>query len=279
VGQKTETIVCKFGGTSLANTENIKKVCEIIASDPRRRIIVVSAPGKRTKTDTKITDRLIEIYNLQKSGQNFEKPFREFAERFYEIERAFGLETDLKTVMGEFHDELVGRDLDFITSTGEYFMAKILAAILGFRFVDLDKTQIIVFDRNGRVDLQTAAERFAPFKNDRIVIPGFYGVTTTGTVKTFPRGGSDITGAIIANLADAAEYENWTDVDGIYDRDPNRFADAVRFETLTYDAVEKLARAGANVLHYDCVKFVRAKKIPIHLRNTFNPSATGTIVK
>ena len=282
-GVKNEKIVAKFGGTSLANVENIKRVCAIIKSDPRRRLVVVSAPGKRAPDDIKITDLLFEIFNLKEAGANYDKPFNEFAQRFYDIEKSFGIKTDIKETFEEFYEELVNHNVDFITSTGEYFMAKMMAAILGYEFVDLDKTHAIVFCKNGTVDLKKSATAFAPYKDKRVVIPGFYGVVSDGRrgtrVKTFSRGGSDITGAIIANLVDACVYENWTDVDGIYDKDPNKHKDAKKFDVVSYSEVETLARNGANVLHPDCIKFVRDKKIPIHLKNTFNPGGEGTVIK
>jgi len=265
--------VCKFGGTSLANSENIRCVVDIIKSDPNRKYIVVSAPGKRNVGDTKITDLLFAIH--AKKDSNFDKPFNEFAKRFYEIEKEFGLKTDLKKVLREFHKEIKTHNVDFITSTGEYFMAKMMAAILGFEFVDLDKTRAILLDENGKVDLEKSAKNFESYKNKHVVIPGFYGFMND-KVKTFSRGGSDITGAIIANIADADMYENWTDVDGVYDRDPNKYTDAKKYKEISYDKVEELARNGANVLHPDCIDFVRQKNIPIVLKNTFNPDGSGT---
>ena len=272
--------VCKFGGTSLAEPENIKRVCSIIRADPRRRIIVVSAPGKRDPNDTKITDLLLRIYDLKEAGMSYDKPFNEFSRRFYEIERAFNLNTDLREVLAEFYRELQHQNMDFIASTGEYFMAKIMAAILGFEFLDLDKVHIMLFDKNGDIDIRTSRFNFEPYLSKRVVIPGFYGIKAEdGSVKTFPRGGSDISGAVIANIADATLYENWTDVDGVYDKDPRRFNDARKYDLISYNEVEELARNGANVLHPDCIHYVREKEIPIHLKNTFNPYGKGTIIR
>jgi len=275
-----ELTVCKFGGTSLANVQNIKKVCAIIKSDPRRRIIVVSAPGKRNPKDTKITDLLFEIYHLKEEGLNFDKPFAEFSKRFIEIQNAFELDTDLEEVLAEFKRELIIQNVDFITSTGEYFMAKMMAAILGFEFIDLDKVHLIVFDKNGEVDMPKSRKSFAAYKDKHVVIPGFYGIMADGGgVKTFSRGGSDITGAIVANITDATVYENWTDVDGVYDKDPHKHRDAIKYTMISYDDVQELAREGAQVLHPDCIDFVRMKKIPIRLKNTFNPDGDGTVIR
>jgi len=285
---KNELIVCKFGGTSLASVENIKKVVEIIKADPRRRIIVVSAPGKRSPTDIKITDTLFDMFFRKERGENFDEAYNEFAKRFHDIEKAFEIKTDLREIMDEFYSEIKTGSADFITSTGEYFMAKVMAAILGFEFVDIDKTHVVSLrvKRQGRpsenkyaVDLDASRKNFKPFVGKTVVIPGFYGVTPEGSIYTFSRGGSDITGAIIANIADATLYENWTDVDGVFDKDPNKHKDAKPFQTISYAQIEELAKNGANVLHPDSIHYARIKKIPIHLKNTFNPSGEGTIIK
>jgi len=283
-----ELTVCKFGGTSLASVENIKRVVEIIKSDPRRRAIVVSAPGKRNSADTKMTDTLFDMFFRKERGENFDDAYNDFAKRFYDIEEAFKIKTDLREILEEFYREIRTGSADFITSTGEYFMAKVMAAILGFEFVDIDKTHVICLrvQRQGRpaenkyaVDLDASRKNFKPFKNKNVVIPGFYGVTPEGSIYTFPRGGSDITGSIIANIADAALYENWTDVDGIFDKDPNKYTDAKHFPEISYAKVEELAKAGANVLHPDSIHYARIKNIPILLKNTFNPNGVGTIIK
>jgi aspartate kinase len=283
-----ELIVCKFGGTSLASVDNIKRVVEIIKSDPRRRIIVVSAPGKRDANDTKMTDTLFDIFYRKEKGEDFDKAFNEFAQRFYDIQDAFKAETNLREIMEEFRSEIKTGSADFITSTGEYFMAKVMAAILGFEFIDIDKTHAISFkvqkqprpaENKFVVDLKKSRKKFKPFRKQNVVIPGFYGVTPYGSIYTFPRGGSDITGAIIANIADANIYENWTDVDGVFDRDPNKHKDAKHFPEISYAQIEELARNGANVLHPDAIEYARVKNIPIHLKNTFNPSGEGTVIK
>jgi len=285
---KQQLKVCKFGGTSLASVENIRRVIDIIKSDPSRRIIVVSAPGKRNSADTKMTDTLFDMFYRKERGESFDDAYNDFAKRFHDIEQAFNLKTDLREILEEFYSEIKSGSADFITSTGEYFMAKVMAAILGFEFVDIDKTHVISLkvQRKGRpaenkyaVDLDASRKNFAPFKGKNVVIPGFYGVTPEGSIYTFSRGGSDITGAIIANIADATIYENWTDVDGVFDKDPNKFADAKHFPEISYAKIEELAKGGANVLHPDSIHYARIKKIPIHLKNTFNPSGAGTIIK
>jgi len=281
-------IVAKFGGTSLATPDNVKRVVEIIKADPRRRIIVVSAPGKRSKGDTKVTDLLFEMFLKKERGKNFDDEYNDFAQRFLDIEAAFGIKTDLRETLDKFYAEIQTGSADFITSTGEYFMAKTLAAILGFEYVEVDQTGVLSFkvirqprpaENKFAVDLETSQKNFAPFRNKNIVVAGFYGVTPEGSIYTFPRGGSDITGAVIANIADAILYENWTDVDGVFDKDPNKFSDAKHFAVLTYSEVEMLGRNGANVLHPDAINFARIKNIPIKILNTFKPDHPGTLIK
>jgi len=283
-----ELTVCKFGGTSLASVENIKRVVDIIKADPRRRIIVVSAPGKRNSADTKMTDTLFDMFFRKERGECFDDVYKHFAKRFHDIEEAFGIKTDLREILQDFYKEIQTGSADFITSSGEYFMAKVMAAILGFEFVDIDTTHVISLrvQRQGRpaenkyaVDLDASRKNFQKFKNKNVVVPGFYGVTPEGSIYTFSRGGSDITGAIMANIADATLYENWTDVDGVFDKDPNIHKDAKHFPEITYAEVEELGKAGAHVLHPDCINYVRTKNIPIHLKNTFNPSGAGTLIK
>jgi len=238
--QPPTTTVCKFGGTSLATKENFERVKAIILSDPKRSIIIVSAPGKRFVDDTKITDLL---------------------------ERVAGRYQDLGQ---DFRDEIV--------MLGEYFMAKAMANAIGFEFVDIQKTGVISFDENGEVDLDICKKNFAQFKGKRMIIPGFYGRMPNGTVKTFSRGGGDITGAVIANITDADLYENWTDVGGFYSSDPNKSMDAMNIPFLSYEQAIALCNSGANVLHPSCIPFVKAKNIPIRVLNTFDPSLRGTIV-
>jgi len=271
--------VAKFGGTSLANPENIRRVIDIIKSNPARQIIVVSAPGKRSKDDIKITDKLIDIFDKKEAGECFDEVFDLVANRYYEIEREFNLDCQLGETFDEFYSEIPEGNRDFIISSGEYFMAKLMAGILDFEFVDLDKSNVISFDKDGNVNLEQGRKSFVRFKGKNVVVPGFYGITHSGTIKTFPRGGSDITGAVIANIAGADLYENWTDVDGVYDSDPNKNQDAKRYDTLTYDQALTITTSGAQVLHPEVFRYVQDAGIPIHLKNTFNPNGDGTIIK
>ncbi|MCL2556406.1 MAG: hypothetical protein FWE03_05270 [Firmicutes bacterium] len=232
--------VSKFGGTSLATKENFERAKAIILSDPKRSIIVVSAPGKRFKDDAKITDLLENV-----------------ASRYLEL----------------------GQDVrDEVVMLGEYFMAKAMANAIGFEFVDIQKTGIISFDTNGDVDLDESKKNFEKFKGKRVVVPGFYGRMPCGAVKTFSRGGGDITGAIMANIADADLYENWTDVGGFYSSDPNKSMDAMNIPFLSYEQALVLCNSGANVLHPSCIPFAKEKGIPIRVLNTFDPKSRGTTV-
>ena len=232
--------VCKFGGTSLASKENFERVKAIILSDPKRSIIIVSAPGKRFKDDTKITDLLERV-----------------ASRFLEL----------------------GEDVrDEVVMLGEYFMAKAMANAIGFEFVDIQKTGVISFDKNGEVDLVTSKKNFDKLKGKRIVIPGFYGRMPNGKIKTFARGGGDITGGIVANIAGADLYENWTDVGGFYSSDPNKSNDAMNIPFLSYEQAVYMCNSGASVLHPSCIPFVKEKSIPIKVLNTFEPSSRGTLI-
>ncbi|MCL2846103.1 MAG: hypothetical protein FWE38_00250 [Firmicutes bacterium] len=233
-----KVIVAKFGGTSLACAENIRLVAEIIKSDPARNIIIVSAPGKRTRADIKVTDLLL--------GKHIELVM----ERFRDITDELGVDVDLAF---DYENRLP----DYVGSRGEYLMAKIMAAYLGFKFVEIGSG--VRFETN-------------------TVIPGFYVVDKNGVVKTLGRGGSDVSGAIVADKVNADVYENWTDVDGIFDRDPNRHADAMLHEKLTYDEAREIINRGARVLHPRTLQFVEPKNIPIHIKNTFNPTGKGTII-
>ncbi|MCL2570625.1 MAG: hypothetical protein FWE16_05505 [Firmicutes bacterium] len=275
-------IVAKFGGTSLATAQNIKRVINIIKADRQRRIIVVSAPGKRFADDIKITDLLLKIYELRIQSKPYYDEYILFATRFLEIARMFKLDAKIAPSLAEFYNQIPFMMIDEITSRGEYFMAKLMAEILNFEFVDIEKTRVLQYksntpDYNGfEIDMVASHKNLIKFLGSNIVVPGFYAVTPSGRIRTFSRGGSDITGAIMANMAHASVYENWTDVDGIYTADPNKVKAAKVIESLTYDEAEEIMNAGAQVLHHDVFKFVSNKKIPIYVRNTFNPLAQGT---
>jgi len=276
--------VAKFGGTSLADANQIKKVVEIVKSDPERRCVVVSAPGKRNPNDDKITDMLY----LWARSPNSEKLIFEktIISRYQGIIDILGVNMDFRS---HFEDakksfgEIAGKNKeDYIASRGEYWMAMIMANILDYDFVDAKK--FIVFDNCGLFNLPRTEKLAAKMslrqtaKKKGIVVPGFYGRMSDGTIKTFSRGGSDITGAIIAACVGASLYENFTDVSGIFMADPRIIKNPRRIEKLTYRELRELAYMGANVLHDESIFPVRRLKIPINIRNTNRPGDKGTMV-
>ncbi|MBQ7224065.1 MAG: aspartate kinase [Clostridia bacterium] len=271
--------VCKFGGTSMANSACIKRVADIVLSDKTVGYVVVSAPGKREKNDTKVTDLLYACLDKVRYGANPSDAFWPIRERFENIVRELGIDLDLT----EDYEEIVsalknGTTKDFIASRGEYFSAKILAKYIGWTFIDAK--DLVRFDEKGNfLSGETnayARGRLLNVKN--IVIPGFYGSTSTGEIKTFSRGGSDITGAIVARATYSTMYENWTDVDGFMKCDPRLVENPEIMDVITYKELRELSYMGANVLHPDSIFPVRKHDIPIHIRNTFNPSAKGTLI-
>lgn len=271
-------IVCKFGGTSLANSENIKKVKNIVLGD-KKKFVIVSAPGKRFKEDEKITDCLINGFNKSKSGENFENEFNFFKTRYLEIANEFNLSIDLTKDFQDLYSKLKDHtDYDYVVSRGEYFSAKLIALILGYNF--LDAATFITFLDNKKVDLEISKQKFLTQikQNQNYVISGFYGADKKGNIVTFSRGGSDISGAIVACLLNAKVYENWTDVNGFLSADPKLCKSASLIEKLNYRELRELSYMGANVLHPDCVKFLRENNIVLNLRNTFNPTCKGSLI-
>ncbi|MCM1367231.1 MAG: aspartate kinase [Roseburia sp.] len=265
----------KFGGTSMSTADSINRVKEIVTSDPERRFVVVSAPGK-TAGEDKITDMLIAVYSASPDARA--KLFAAVRTRFERICAGLGLDADL--LAEEYADiiaELPAADYDYIVSRGEYLCAKILASLLHFDFVD--SADIIKF-RDGTYDdaYTDTVCRMALGKKKCAVIPGFYGSDQNGKIVAFSRGGSDITGAIIARAVDASLYENFTDVDGFMTCDPRIVPHASLIDILTYKELRELAYMGANVLHPESIFPVRKANIPIHILNTFNPDASGTLI-
>ena len=272
-------IVCKFGGTSLANAENIEKVKDIVLSN-KKKFVIVSAPGKRDKQDTKITDLLIDCFNLSSQGKSFQFSFNLFRDRFEQIKSNFGLTNlNLEKYYAELESSLKKHnDYDYVISRGEFFSAFIISKILKYEF--LDASSFITFNDDGKVELETTKQKFLSLidKNKNYVIPGFYGSDLTGNVKTFSRGGSDITGAIVACIVGAKTYENWTDVNGFLVADPKLCENPQIIEKLSYHELRELSYMGANVLHPDCVRFLRENDIILNLRNTFNPACKGSFI-
>lgn len=268
-------IVAKFGGTSLADAAQVRKVISIVQADPRRKVVVVSAPGKRSATDIKVTDLLLSYDRFLHSGATtYTGQLGQAINRFRAIEEGLGLESDPEEYLA-----LYGCTGDRLVSRGEYCMGRILAHALGYAF--LDPSRFIRFDKDGRLDmLATATERGALAQEAKtgVVIPGFYGTMPDGSIKTFSRGGSDITGSIVASLLSAKVYENWTDVDGTLMADPRVVRKPAKISRMTYAEMRELAYAGAGVLHDEAVFPVRQANIPIHVRNTNKPRQIGTMI-
>ncbi len=268
----------KFGGSSLASAEQFRKVKAIVESDAARRYVVVSAPGKRFPGDDKITDLLYRCQSLRAKGMPFDAEFRKIAERFTGIRDGLGLDLCIEAELDEIRSRIdAGTTPDFAASRGEYLNAKLLAAYLGFDF--LDATEFIRFRDDGPFDDDATglrADALTAF--DRAVIPGFYGRRRDGRIRTFSRGGSDITGAIVARLSESDVYENWTDVSGFLMADPKIVPDAKVIETVTYSELRELSYMGATVLHEDSIFPVRQACIPIHVMNTNAPEDPGTFI-
>ncbi len=271
--------VCKFGGTSLANASQIEKVKEIIEGDARRRFVVVSAPGKEDSKDTKITDLLLECHSLVSVGKSFEAPFTKIRERFLKIGEALKSNVDLNRELDTIYKELPHQKTnDYAASRGEYLNALLISEYLGGEFVDA--AEVIRLTNGGQIDKASytlLAERCkggAPL----YVIPGFYGLDERGSLKTFSRGGSDITGAIVARAVKTELYENWSDVSGIYLADPRIASQAPVVAHLSYHELALLAQLGASVFHRDAVEPVVEPAIPIRVKNTNDVEAGGTLI-
>ncbi len=270
--------VCKFGGTSMADGGSIKKVMEIVRRDESRKYIVVSAPGKRSKADTKITDALYGCFNALDGG-DFEDNFARVARRFCDICGELDLDIDISAILDGVREDIIkARSRDFTASRGEYLSAVILAAALDVPFVDT--AGLIVFSNDGELMLEESLTRLRAALDgvERAVLPGFYGSMPSGEIKTFSRGGSDISGAIVASAVGADVYENWTDVDGFLSADPRIVPSPKLIECLSYDELRELAYMGAEVLHPEAIFPVRRAGIPINIKNTFHPSAAGTVI-
>ncbi|MDE7445041.1 MAG: aspartate kinase [Lachnospiraceae bacterium] len=269
--------VVKFGGSSLASAEQFVKVGDIIHADAERRYVVPSAPGKRFSDDTKVTDMLYECYHLAESGKDFKKELAAISARYQEIIDGLSLTISLKDefkVIEKNFKEKAGEN--YAASRGEYLNGIIMAAYLGYEFIDA--AEVIRFTDEGDFDSeytnQILGQRLAGV--ERAVIPGFYGAYADGRVKTFSRGGSDITGSIVARAIKADVYENWTDVSGFLVADPRIIENPQGIETITYRELRELSYMGASVLHEDAIFPVRREGIPINIRNTNKPEDEGT---
>ena len=271
--------VVKFGGSSLASAEQFKKVGEIIRTEESRRYVVPSAPGKRFSDDVKVTDMLYKCYGAAMKEKKFVSLLDEIQARYQEI--IDGLELDLSldeefAIIRENFGKKVGRD--YAASRGEYLNGIIMAAYLGYEFVDA--AEVILFDGEGHFDAektnQVMSQRLE--NTERAVIPAFYGAMPDGTIKTFSRGGSDLTGSIVAKAVQADMYENWTDVSGCMVADPRIISNPKTIEAITYKELRELSYMGATVLHEDAIFPIRKEGIPINIRNTNAPLDKGTLI-
>ena len=271
--------VVKFGGSSLADAEQFRKVASIVKADPNRHYVVASAPGKRCKDDVKVTDMLYHCYEMVKNHEDITEYYQQICDRYNNIIRDLGMDFDISGELEYVKNGIQhhsGRD--FAASRGEYLNSLILAKFLGFGFIDAES--VVYFRENGTFDEEkTNAEmkkELARF--EYAVIPGFYGVMPNGTIKTFSRGGSDITGSIVARAAEAEIYENWTDVSGFLMADPRIVEGPAPIKEITYRELRELSYMGASVLHEDAIFPVRYAGIPINIRNTNEPEAPGTMI-
>lgn len=271
--------VVKFGGSSLASAEQFAKVGDIVRADESRKYVVPSAPGKRSQRDTKVTDMLYDCYKVAEAGEQFRVPLMKIRERFDSIINGLGLKMSLdeefKTISTNFKEK-AGED--YAASRGEYLNGMIMANYLGYEFID--SATVIFFDEEGNFDAEKTnkilSKRLAGC--ERAVIPGFYGSNPDGSVRTFSRGGSDITGSIVAKACRANLYENWTDVSGCLVADPRVIDHPQPIKVITYRELRELSYMGATVLHEDAIFPVRKAGIPINIRNTNDPQAEGTLI-
>lgn len=271
--------VVKFGGSSLADAEHFKKVKEIITADSSRRYVIPSAPGKRFDDDIKVTDMLYECYDLASNGGGFEKHFAKIACRYEQIIDDLGIELNLDDEFDIIRKGFIsGAGRDFAASRGEYLNGIVLAEFLGYEFVDA--ARVIFFDEKGEFDSERTNQALAnELSNiERAVIPGFYGAMPNDTIKTFSRGGSDVTGSIVSRAVKASMYENWTDVSGFLVADPRIIDNPKVITCITYRELRELSYMGAGVLHEDAIFPVRTAGIPINIKNTNDVNAPGTMI-
>ncbi len=271
--------VVKFGGSSLASAKQFKKVGDIIRSDKSRRYVIPSAPGKRNDKDEKVTDMLYQCYEAASTGGAYKKILEKIKSRYEEIIDGLELNLNLTHEFETIEENFVNKaGRDYAASRGEYLNGLVMAEYLGFEFVDA--ADVVFFHEDGSFDAETTnrelGERLESV--ERAVIPGFYGATADGTVKTFSRGGSDVTGSLVAKAIHADMYENWTDVSGFLVADPRIIKNPEVIETITYRELRELAYMGASVLHEDAIFPVRKEGIPINIRNTNKPEDKGTLI-
>ena len=273
------TVVTKFGGSSLADASQFKKVKNIICADDARKYVVPSAPGKRNKKDTKVTDLLYLCHAHVETGIALDDVFKHVESRYTEIVNELGLNFDIKKYLDVVKKDLEdGASKDYAASRGEYLNGLVLANYLGYEFVDAK--DVIVFDEDGALNSEKTNEALKAVlsKTPKAVIPGFYGADVNGNIVTFSRGGSDVTGALVAASVDADLYENWTDVSGFLMADPRIIDNPKAIDQITYKELRELSYMGASVLHEDAIFPVRAAGIPINIKNTNRPEDKGTFI-
>lgn len=271
--------VVKFGGSSLASARQFKKVGDIIRADKTRRYVVPSAPGKRNSKDEKVTDMLYECYDAASTGSSYKKILEKIKERYMEIIDGLDLNLNLDHEFDCIEENFVkGIGRDYAASRGEYLNGIVMANYLGYEFIDA--AEVIFFDEHGNFEADLTHKELSERLEhvERAVIPGFYGSKHDGSIKTFSRGGSDVTGSIVAKAIHADLYENWTDVSGFLVADPRIVENPEVIQTITYKELRELAYMGASVLHEDAIFPVRKEGIPINIRNTNKPEDKGTLI-
>ena len=271
--------VVKFGGSSLASAAQFAKVGDIIRADETRRYVVPSAPGKRNAKDTKVTDMLYSCYALAEAEEDFKGALKKIKERYNSIINGLNLKLSLEEEFKKISENFKNKaGVDYAASRGEYLNGIIMANYLGYEFVDA--AEVISFEEDGTFDAEKTNKVLAKRleKCERAVIPGFYGAKPDGSIQTFSRGGSDITGSIVSKAVHASVYENWTDVSGFLIADPRIVKNPKSIETITYKELRELSYMGASVLHEDAIFPVRKAGIPINIRNTNAPQDKGTLI-
>lgn len=271
--------VVKFGGSSVANAEQFKKVKKIIDEDESRKFIVTSACGKESHEDHKITDLLYLCQAHAKYGVDYDDIFSMIEDKYQRIKKNLNLKVNLDKEFKQIK-EIISKDItsDYLISRGEYLTGLCLSEYLGVKFVDA--ANIIAFRYDGEIDMERTEKQLQAVaeKEEKILVPGFYGAMPNGTIKVMSRGGSDITGSVLANIVNADIYENWTDVSGFMVTDPKIIKNPLRIPRITYAELRQMSYMGANVLHDDAIFPVRSKNIPINIRNTNKPKNLGTLI-
>ncbi|MGN0372592.1 MAG: aspartate kinase [Enterocloster sp.] len=271
--------VVKFGGSSLASARQFKKVADIVKADKARRYVVPSAPGKRNDKDEKVTDMLYACYDAASEGRSYKKILEKIKSRYMDIIDGLDLNLNLDHEFDRIEENFLAKaGRDYAASRGEYLNGIVVAHYLGYEFIDA--AEVIFFDDNGNLDSEATYKELSERLEhvERAVIPGFYGSKHDGSVKTFSRGGSDVTGSIVARAIHADMYENWTDVSGMLVTDPRIVDNPETIETITYKELRELSYMGASVLHEDAIFPLRKEGIPINIRNTNRPEDKGTLI-